>query len=131
MYYIGAGLFLMMVLYFWITPVLPYSGVVEEKYTRSAARKWNRITYYVVVGGKARPVSRNVYDNVAKGDTISHPMAQQRYYINGSGYAAEEYAWNTAFWAGMLFVCCLMLCAGAYYRCFAKRPSGHSCGKDH
>jgi hypothetical protein len=118
--YIGASLILIMVLYLWITPLVTYSGVVEDKYTRQNFRKWPRTNHYLVVNGIRRWVDENIYDRAAIGDTIVHPVAQQRYYINGTSYMAETCAWNTGFWTGIVLSLCLFLCGGAYYRRFYR-----------
>jgi hypothetical protein len=117
-FYIGASLILITVLYAWITPIASYSGVVEDRYTRQNFRKWPRTNHYLVVNGIRRWVDENIYDRAAIGDTIVHPVAQQRYYINRTSCMAETCAWNTGFWAGIVLSPCLFLCGGAFYRRF-------------
>ncbi len=125
--YMGACLALIVFLYVWITPVMPYAGTVEKKHTRSSARKWNRVSHYVVVNGQKRSVDKYIYDHVAEGDAIDHPVAQQRYYINGKSCMAMDYAWTTAFFFGIILFCGIFLSAGAYYQYFfslrSKPPS--------
>ncbi len=120
--YVGAGLVLILVLYVWITPVLPYAGIVEDKYTRSSCRKWNRTSCYIVVDGKKRPVSGDIYKRITTGDTVAHPLVQQRYDINGTAYVARDYAWNTGFWTGVIVSACAVLCMGALRRANRRQP---------
>jgi hypothetical protein len=117
-FYIGASLILITVLYAWITPIASYSGVVEDRYTRQNFRKWPRTNHYLIVNGIRRSVDENIYERAAIGDTIVHPIGQQRYSINRTFYMAESCAWNTGFWAGMVLASCLFLCGGAFYQRF-------------
>lgn len=116
--YIVAALVLLLVLYVWITPIASYSGEVEDKYTRQNFRKWPRTNHYLVVNGIDHWVDENIYERAAIGDTIVHPIAQQRYYLSGASYMAETCAWNTGFWGGIVLSLCLFLCGGALYRRF-------------
>ncbi len=114
--YIGASLVLIIVLYAWITPIVSYSGVVEDKYTRQNSRKWPRTNHYLVVNGRNRRVDENIYDRAVIGDSIVHPFAQQSYYINGTFYMADTCTWNTGYWSAIVLSTCLFLCVGAFYQ---------------
>lgn len=128
--YLAAGLVLTAVVYAWITPIMPYVGTVEDKFTRSGARRWNRVTHYVVVNGQQRTVDKTIYEQVKNRDEIRHPAGRQQYLLNGAVHVAGDYAWNTAFWAGIFLSASLFLSVGAYVQYFrGLTPRGTSQGR--
>jgi len=118
--YIGIGFILAVALYIWITPVMPFSGTMENKTRWASGRKTKVITYYLIIDGEKWKVSEGIYDIAKKGDTVRHPPLLQVYEINGRPYVADSFAENTGFWLGIIFILCLTLCGDAYYRRLAN-----------
>lgn len=109
------ALVLFLILYLWITPLMPYSGTVEKKDNRASHRKTKSIRYFIYVDGTKRTVDKSIYDIVEPDDVIRHRMASQVYRINEHPHVAVDFAWNTAFWGGMLLILLTMICSSILY----------------
>lgn len=102
-------------LYLWITPLTPYSGTVERKDYRVRGRTVLATKYFIYVDGRKFTVDKDIYGLVRPGDTVMHRAASQYYHINGLTHIAGEFAWNTAFWAGVLAMSFFALSIGTFY----------------
>ena len=103
------------VLYVWITPMPSFSGRVEGKSRQVSGRKTKTITYFLSVQGENRIVDKEIYEIANTGDEITHRFASHFYYINSQRYCAVQFAWNTAFWGGVLLMALLVLCIGSLW----------------
>lgn len=113
-YFLFIGL-LFVLLYLWITPFMPYSGIVENKEYRVNGRNSKVITYFIYIHGKKRTIDKYIYEIVQPGDVVTHRMASQYYYVNTKPHIAGQFAWNTAFWGGVLGMVFVALCIGTHY----------------
>lgn len=122
---IACALFLF--LYLWITPFMPISGKVENKDFRTRGRTVLASTYFIYVDGGKHPVDKDIYDLVQPGDAVGHRVVSQAYYINGQRRIAGQFAWNTAFWGGVLGIAFIALSIGTFCHHFrnarASSPS--------
>lgn len=119
---IACALFLL--LYLWITPVMPISGKVEKKDHRTRARTVLAAIYFIYVDGQKHTVDKDIYDLVKPGDAVGHGVMSQTYHINGRRRVAGHFAWNTAFWGGLLGMAFIALSIGSFYRNF-RRTGAH------